>query len=94
MEKPEGVQAKCKLHLATVWVGTSPEDGGPLIMGVSWLDDHILLPFSVWFHNYFIAPFMSAKGYSSCGFPITVIEKYDPNFALDTDDNYPDDDMD
>lgn len=66
----------CRLHLAHVWVG---KDG--LLMGINWFHDLILLPVSVFIHNYFIAPFQPMlKDVPDVGFPLIILEVYDDFF--------------
>ena len=50
------------------------EDGTILIEGVNWINGK-LLSFSSWFHNYFVAPFLSDE--ENNGFPIRILEAYD-----------------
>ena len=45
-----------------------------LIEGVNWINDK-LLSFCSWFHNYFVAPFLSDE--ENNGFPIRILEAYD-----------------
>ena len=69
MNRPEWVKAKVRLHLATCWLGF--DEDMPTVQGINWFNDSILLPLSVFFHNYFITPFLDAE------FPIKVIEEYE-----------------
>lgn len=72
MNRPEWAKAKVKLHLATCWMGIDDEIADmPLLCGVNWFQDHILLPISVFIHNFLVAPFRDE------GFPIRIIEEYD-----------------
>ena len=81
MKKPEDAVAKAKMHFAKVWLGEN-EDGELKVMGINWLHEYILLPLSVFYHNWVFAWFMPALGYPSCGFPFKILEKYDPDFRL------------
>lgn len=70
MNRPEWAKAKVRLHLATCWMGID-EDGIPLIQGVNWFNDSVLLPISTFIHKCLIAPFRDE------GFPFRIIEQYE-----------------
>lgn len=69
--KPLWAKAKVRLHLATCYMGYDKEFDMPSLQGINWINDRILLPLSIFIHNYFVAPFLDY------GFPIIIIEEYE-----------------
>lgn len=71
--KPKWAMAKVRLHLATCYMGHDEELDMPTLQGINWFNDRMLLPFSVFFHNYFVQPFHP----EITAFKIKVIEEYE-----------------
>lgn len=70
MKRPKWAQAKVRFYFATCYYAIA--DGVVHIEGVHFYDD-FLISLSTYWHNYFIAPFLS----DNQGFPFRYVELYE-----------------